>query len=389
MPQDVKLSPTAAPSTSPTWRPTASGSIDARRMRRDPLRSRTGAGAHGLYPSRDSRVLYVSNRGEGSITVISFRTRRPVEKWRLPGGGSPDMGGVSADGTVLWLSRPLRRRGLRDQHPHGPAAAPHPGRPGPARAGGLAAARPLLDRPHRHPALSAARASARRSCNIRWLVRHARRRCPTMPRQQAQCTRCGTGRETVPRGGQVVVRPPVATLHRRPGPAPSGPTTVLIAMVPTATAKVPGLRPALCLALLVGAAVAWPAAPSRAGTLVTYAPAADAAVSPIYRKTPYGKREWLRVGGQGRWRSYLTFKVPGPAGPSARAILLLRARNVPRAGFDVDTVLGARSAAWSDRGHTASRRLHIGNRAWRPGARTAARRRARSAWPTAASSPST
>ena len=63
-----------------------------------------GFGAHGLYPSRDGRRLFVSNRGEGSITVISFRTRRPIAKWRLPGGGSPDMGGVSADGSQLWLS---------------------------------------------------------------------------------------------------------------------------------------------------------------------------------------------------------------------------------------------------------------------------------------------
>ncbi len=64
----------------------------------------TGAGAHGLYASRDSRFLYVTNRDEGSISVISFAKRRVVDKWRLPGGGSPDMGGVSADGRVLWLS---------------------------------------------------------------------------------------------------------------------------------------------------------------------------------------------------------------------------------------------------------------------------------------------
>jgi DNA-binding beta-propeller fold protein YncE len=66
--------------------------------------SARGRGAHGLYPSRDSRTLYVSNRDEGTISLISFRTRRPYAKWRLPGGGSPDMGGVSADGRVLWLS---------------------------------------------------------------------------------------------------------------------------------------------------------------------------------------------------------------------------------------------------------------------------------------------
>jgi YVTN family beta-propeller protein len=63
----------------------------------------TGAGAHGLYPSRDSKLLYVSNRDEGSISVIDFATRTVVGKWQVP-GGSPDMGGVSADGKVLWLS---------------------------------------------------------------------------------------------------------------------------------------------------------------------------------------------------------------------------------------------------------------------------------------------
>ena len=64
----------------------------------------TGRGTHGLYFSRDSRRLYASNRGEGSIAVIDVRTRRVETIWRIPGGGSPDMGGVSADGRVLWLS---------------------------------------------------------------------------------------------------------------------------------------------------------------------------------------------------------------------------------------------------------------------------------------------
>jgi YVTN family beta-propeller protein len=65
---------------------------------------RTGAGVHGLYPSRDARFLYATNRGEGSISVISFRTRKQVRKWWIPGGGTPDMGGVSADGRVLWVT---------------------------------------------------------------------------------------------------------------------------------------------------------------------------------------------------------------------------------------------------------------------------------------------
>jgi DNA-binding beta-propeller fold protein YncE len=64
----------------------------------------TGAGAHGLYPSRDARFLYVSNRQAGSVSVVSFRTRRVVKTWQLPLPASPDMGGVSADGRTLWLS---------------------------------------------------------------------------------------------------------------------------------------------------------------------------------------------------------------------------------------------------------------------------------------------
>jgi DNA-binding beta-propeller fold protein YncE len=65
---------------------------------------KTGAGAHGLYPSRNARFMYVSNREAGSISVVSFRTRRVVATWQLPMPASPDMGGVSADGSTLWLS---------------------------------------------------------------------------------------------------------------------------------------------------------------------------------------------------------------------------------------------------------------------------------------------
>ena len=74
----------------------------------------TGTGAHGLYPSRDATKLYVSNRGShlicggrqgpGSISVIDFVTRKVESTWPIPGGGSPDMGNVSADGRTLWLS---------------------------------------------------------------------------------------------------------------------------------------------------------------------------------------------------------------------------------------------------------------------------------------------
>ncbi len=64
----------------------------------------TGKGAHGLQVSRDTNFLYVSNRLEGSISVISFATRKVVAKWWIPGGGSPDMLQLNPDGTRLWAS---------------------------------------------------------------------------------------------------------------------------------------------------------------------------------------------------------------------------------------------------------------------------------------------
>lgn len=64
----------------------------------------TGRDAHGLYVSRTAKYLYVSNRGAGSVSVISFAQRKVVQTWVIPGGGSPDMGNLSPDGKVLWLS---------------------------------------------------------------------------------------------------------------------------------------------------------------------------------------------------------------------------------------------------------------------------------------------
>jgi YVTN family beta-propeller protein len=64
----------------------------------------TGKGTHGLYFSRDSKWLYISNRGEGTISLLDVKTRKVEKKWTIPGGGSPDMGSVSSDGKILWLS---------------------------------------------------------------------------------------------------------------------------------------------------------------------------------------------------------------------------------------------------------------------------------------------
>ena len=111
----------------------------------------TGVAPHGLYPSRDGKVLFVANRGShsihgkkkgpGSVTVIDFASNKPIVHWPVPGGGSPDMGNVSNDGKWLWLSgrfddvvyRFDTSNGSVDQikvgqEPHGLTVWPQPGR---------------------------------------------------------------------------------------------------------------------------------------------------------------------------------------------------------------------------------------------------------------------
>lgn len=102
----------------------------------------TGAGAHGVYFSRDGRRAYVTNRGEGSVSLLDLPSLTPAGKWQIPGGGSPDMGGLSADGKVLWLSGryhnevyalstadgKLLARIPVGQGPHGLTIWPQPGR---------------------------------------------------------------------------------------------------------------------------------------------------------------------------------------------------------------------------------------------------------------------
>ena len=112
----------------------------------------TGKGAHGIYPSRDGRLLYVTNRGwnttaggqhgPGTITVLDPATERIVATWPVPRGGSPDMGNVSADGKELWVSGRyddevyvfdtetgrLTHRIKVGREPHGLCVWPQPGR---------------------------------------------------------------------------------------------------------------------------------------------------------------------------------------------------------------------------------------------------------------------
>ena len=140
MPQDVKLSPDGRTFYVADMMSNGVWLIDAHTWRVTRFQP-TGRGAHGLYPSRDAKTLYVSNRGEGTVTLISFHTGKPYRKWKIP-GGSPDMGGLSASGRTLWLSGRynaevyaidtrsgrLVRRIRVGSGPHGLAVWPQPGR---------------------------------------------------------------------------------------------------------------------------------------------------------------------------------------------------------------------------------------------------------------------
>ena len=103
MPQDVKVSPDGK-----TWYIADMQSSGLWILHDDrfaaPTFLPTGEGAHGLYVSRDSKRLYITNRGEGTISVLDFATNKLIAKWTIPGHATPDMGGISADGRTLWLS---------------------------------------------------------------------------------------------------------------------------------------------------------------------------------------------------------------------------------------------------------------------------------------------
>jgi YVTN family beta-propeller protein len=113
MPQDIRSSPTGKLFYVANMMTDGVSLIDGDRFREVGF-IHTGIGAHGLYPSRDGRKLYVANRGShmvagtphgpGGVSVIDFATNKVVGDWPVPGGGSPDMGNVSADGLRLWLS---------------------------------------------------------------------------------------------------------------------------------------------------------------------------------------------------------------------------------------------------------------------------------------------
>ena len=113
MPQDIRISPDGTSFYVADMRADGVYLVDGDSFRQTDFIP-TGVGTHGLYPSRDGTQLYVANRGshkihgpprgKGSISVIDFATRKVERTLPIPGGGSPDMGDVTADGKQLWLS---------------------------------------------------------------------------------------------------------------------------------------------------------------------------------------------------------------------------------------------------------------------------------------------
>jgi YVTN family beta-propeller protein len=141
MPQDVRLAPDGRTFVVADMLRNGLWLLDARTFAVTRFLA-TGKGAHGIYPSRDASVLYVSNRDEGSVSVVDAATLTVRTKWKIPGGGSPDMGGVTLDGSRLWLAGryndevyvfatangQLLKRIKVGAGPHGLCVWPQPGR---------------------------------------------------------------------------------------------------------------------------------------------------------------------------------------------------------------------------------------------------------------------
>jgi YVTN family beta-propeller protein len=103
MPQDVRLTPDGTRFLVADMLRNGVWVINAKSPRVERF-IRTGLGAHGIYPDREGRRMFVSNRDAGSVSVLDASSLAITATWKIPGGGSPDMGGVTSDGSQLWLS---------------------------------------------------------------------------------------------------------------------------------------------------------------------------------------------------------------------------------------------------------------------------------------------
>ncbi len=71
-------------------------------------RLRTGKAAHNFWPKGDGRHWFLSNRIEGTISLIDTEEMKVVATVRVPGG--PDCMDLTADGKELWVTQRFLRR---------------------------------------------------------------------------------------------------------------------------------------------------------------------------------------------------------------------------------------------------------------------------------------
>jgi YVTN family beta-propeller protein len=113
MPQDIRSAPDGLVFFVADMKENGVHLIDPARFREIGF-IKTGKGTHGIAVGRGGKFFYIMNRGwnqiyggrhgPGSITVLDPESRKIVATWHIPGGGSPDMGNVTADGKELWVS---------------------------------------------------------------------------------------------------------------------------------------------------------------------------------------------------------------------------------------------------------------------------------------------
>jgi len=69
---------------------------------------KTGRAAHNFFPRGDGRHWFLSNRVEGTVSLIDVQDMRVVGSIRVPGG--PDCMDITPDGKELWVTQRFLRR---------------------------------------------------------------------------------------------------------------------------------------------------------------------------------------------------------------------------------------------------------------------------------------
>lgn len=121
MPQDVRLTPDGSYFLAADMLRNGVWVIDAKTTRVARF-IRTGVGAHGIYPSRDATRIFISNRDEGSVTVLRRPRwgqwqrgpcpagRRPTWEGSAPTARSCGSAAAPAPSCTSWTQPPGRSR---------------------------------------------------------------------------------------------------------------------------------------------------------------------------------------------------------------------------------------------------------------------------------------